>query len=85
MECNSNTFYVSLHEVNEAFAVVALANAQILNVDVDKVNQRGGAVSLGHPIGMSGARIVGTLLTALAARSSCSSASSSSSLAFPSA
>jgi acetyl-CoA C-acetyltransferase len=52
---------VSLHEVNEAFAVVALANAQILNVDVDKVNQRGGAVSLGHPIGMSGARIVGSL------------------------
>ena len=52
---------VSLHEVNEAFAVVALANAQILNVDVDKVNQKGGAVSLGHPIGMSGARIVGSL------------------------
>ena len=50
---------VSLHEVNEAFAVVALANAQILNVDIDKVNQKGGAVSLGHPIGMSGARIVG--------------------------
>ena len=47
---------VSLHEVNEAFAVVALANAQILDVDVGKVNQRGGAVSLGHPIGMSGAR-----------------------------
>ena len=52
---------VSLHEVNEAFAVVALANAQILNVDIDKVNQKGGAVSLGHPIGMSGARIVGSL------------------------
>ena len=52
---------IDLYEVNEAFAVVALANAQILNVDVDKVNQKGGAVSLGHPIGMSGARIVGSL------------------------
>jgi acetyl-CoA C-acetyltransferase len=52
---------VSLHEVNEAFAVVALANAQLLNVDIDRVNQKGGAVSLGHPIGMSGARIVGSL------------------------
>mgnify|MGYP001502662875 CR=1 FL=1 len=52
---------VSLHEVNEAFSVVALANAQILGVDINQVNQRGGAVSLGHPIGMSGARIVGSL------------------------
>ena len=41
--------------MNEAFAVVALANAQILGADIDKVNQKGGAVSLGHPIGMSGA------------------------------
>ena len=52
---------VSLHEVNEAFAVVALANAQILGADINQVNQKGGAVSLGHPIGMSGARIVGSL------------------------
>ena len=52
---------VDLHEVNEAFSVVALANAQILGVDINQVNQRGGAVSLGHPIGMSGARIVGSL------------------------
>ena len=52
---------VSLHEVNEAFSVVALANAQILGVDINQVNQKGGAVSLGHPIGMSGARIVGSL------------------------
>ena len=41
-----------------AFAVVALANAQILGVDLNQVNQKGGAVSLGQPIGMSGARIV---------------------------
>merc|ERR1712146_98239 len=48
-------------EINEAFAVVVLANMQILGLDVSKVNINGGAVSLGHPIGMSGARIVGSL------------------------
>eukprot|EP00794_Sanderia_malayensis_P000173 gene173-786_t len=46
-------------EINEAFSVVALANIQDLNLDPSKVNIHGGAVSLGHPIGMSGARIVG--------------------------
>jgi len=46
-------------EINEAFSVVALANIQDLNLDPAKVNVHGGAVSLGHPIGMSGARIVG--------------------------
>lgn len=48
-------------EVNEAFAVVTLAFNQVLNVDVEKVNVFGGAVSLGHPLGASGARIVTTL------------------------
>ena len=56
---------VAYHEINEAFAVVALANAQILGVGLDKVNVNGGAVALGHPIGSSGARIVTTLLTTL--------------------
>ena len=51
----------ALHEVNEAFAVVALANAQILNVDIDKVNQKGGYRLTRTPVGMSGARIVGSL------------------------
>lgn len=56
---------VEYHEINEAFSVVALANAIILNLDMARVNVFGGAVSLGHPIGMSGARIVGTLYQVL--------------------
>ena len=52
---------VEYHEINEAFAVVALANMRLMNLDPDKVNVYGGAVALGHPIGMSGARIIGTL------------------------
>jgi acetyl-CoA C-acetyltransferase len=48
-------------EVNEAFSVVPLANAKILDIDPDNVNVNGGAVSLGHPIGMSGARITGAM------------------------
>lgn len=56
---------VDLHEINEAFAVVALANMKLLNLDPSRVNVNGGAVGLGHPIGASGARIVGALLTAL--------------------
>ena len=50
---------VHYHEINEAFAVVALANAQLLNLDLDHVNAHGGAVALGHPIGSSGSRIIG--------------------------
>jgi len=49
---------ISLFEINEAFSVVVLANVKILGLDPSKVNVHGGAVSLGHPIGMSGARIV---------------------------
>eukprot|EP00986_Skeletonema_menzelii_P011430 scaffold5877_cov148-Skeletonema_menzelii.AAC.6 len=56
---------IEYHEINEAFSVVALANSMILNLDMNKVNVMGGAVSLGHPIGMSGARIVGTLYQVL--------------------
>ena len=41
--------------------MVALANANLLNLDIDKVNVHGGAVALGHPIGSSGSRIIGTL------------------------
>jgi acetyl-CoA C-acetyltransferase len=52
---------IEYHEINEAFSVVALANMMILNLDESRVNVFGGAVALGHPIGMSGARIVGTL------------------------
>ncbi|MBF5040896.1 acetyl-CoA C-acetyltransferase [Aggregicoccus sp. 17bor-14] len=53
---------VDLWEINEAFAVVAIANNTLLKLDPSKVNVRGGAVALGHPIGASGARLLVTLL-----------------------
>jgi acetyl-CoA C-acetyltransferase len=56
---------VDYFEFNEAFAVVGLANAKILGLDNDKINVNGGAVSLGHPLGCSGARIVVTLINVL--------------------
>jgi acetyl-CoA C-acetyltransferase len=56
---------VDYFEFNEAFAVVGLANAKILGLENDKVNVNGGAVSLGHPLGCSGARIVVTLINVL--------------------
>jgi len=54
-----------LIEVNEAFAVQAIADARELGMDLDRVNVRGGAIALGHPIGASGARILTTLLYAM--------------------
>lgn len=56
---------VDYYEINEAFAVVSLANNQKLNLQNDNVNIFGGAVSLGHPLGASGARIVTTLCNVL--------------------
>jgi acetyl-CoA C-acetyltransferase len=56
---------VDFFEFNEAFAVVGLANAQILGLDNDKINVNGGAVSLGHPLGCSGVRIIVTLMNVL--------------------
>lgn len=56
---------VDFFEFNEAFSVVGLANMKILNLSDDKVNVNGGAVSLGHPLGCSGARIIVTLLNVL--------------------
>ena len=56
---------VDYFEINEAFSVVAIANNQIMKLDPTKVNVNGGAVSLGHPLGCSGARIVVTLLSVL--------------------
>lgn len=52
---------IDLFEINEAFAVVTLAAAQIARLDLEKVNVNGGAIALGHPIGASGARIILTL------------------------
>jgi len=57
---------VDYFEFNEAFSVVGLANMKILGLDSNKVNVNGGAVSLGHPLGMSGARIVIALTSILA-------------------
>lgn len=56
---------VDFFEINEAFSVVSIANNQILNLNDNQVNVNGGAVSLGHPLGASGARIVVTLLSVL--------------------
>ena len=56
---------VDYYELNEAFSVVGLANTKILELDSKKVNVNGGAVSLGHPLGSSGSRIVVTLINVL--------------------
>jgi len=56
---------VDYFELNEAFSIVGLANMKILGITDDKVNINGGAVSLGHPLGVSGARIVIALTSIL--------------------
>ncbi|MVO10728.1 acetyl-CoA C-acyltransferase [Flavobacterium sp. TP390] len=56
---------IDYFEFNEAFSVVGLANAKILGLKEDKINVNGGAVSLGHPLGCSGARIIVTLINVL--------------------
>ena len=56
---------IDCFELNEAFSVVGLANIKILNLDKNKVNINGGAVSLGHPLGNSGSRIIVTLINVL--------------------
>ena len=56
---------IECFELNEAFSVVGLVNCKLLNINKDRVNLNGGAVSLGHPLGCSGARIVVTLLNVL--------------------
>ena len=60
-----STSDVDYFELNEAFSVVGLANIKILDLDASKVNVNGGAVSLGHPLGSSGARIIVTLISVL--------------------
>ena len=59
---------VDLWEINEAFAVVALANMALLAIDPDRLNVHGGAVALGHPVGASGTRLLVTLLSAMEQR-----------------
>jgi acetyl-CoA C-acetyltransferase len=59
---------IDLWEINEAFASVALNSVRMLGIDEERVNVNGGAVALGHPIGASGARILGTLVLELRRR-----------------
>ncbi len=63
-----NASDIDLWEINEAFASVTLNSMRMLDIDEDKVNVNGGAVALGHPIGASGARILGTLVYELRRR-----------------
>src|ERR1700752_3729281 len=56
---------INFFELNEAFSVVGLANMKLMNLDSNKVNVNGGAVSLGHPLGCSGARVIVTLINIL--------------------
>ena len=56
---------VDFYELNEAFSVVGLANMKELGIDSSNTNVNGGAVSLGHPLGCSGARIIVTLINVL--------------------
>lgn len=60
---------IDYYEINEAFSAVALANQKLLNLSNDKLNVFGGAVSLGHPLGASGARIIATLNSVLRQKS----------------
>ena len=64
-KANISANEVDYYELNEAFSVVGLANIKLLNLNPKKVNVNGGAVSLGHPLGCSGARIIVTLLNVL--------------------
>lgn len=59
---------IEYHEINEAFSVVALANMRLMGLDHARVNVNGGAVAIGHPVGVSGARIVGSLIHILQER-----------------
>ena len=53
---------IAMWEINETYSIVALANIKLMGLKPELVNKHGGAVSLGHPIGMSGARILGHLV-----------------------
>ncbi|MNI83973.1 3-ketoacyl-CoA thiolase [compost metagenome] len=59
---------IALVELNEAFAVQVVASARELGIDPEKLNVHGGAIALGHPFGMTGARMTSTLLNGLKER-----------------
>jgi acetyl-CoA C-acetyltransferase len=56
---------IDLVEINEAFAAQVIASARDLDIDIDRLNVNGGAIALGHPFGMTGARITTTLINSL--------------------
>jgi acetyl-CoA C-acetyltransferase len=60
-KANLTSADIDFFEFNEAFSVVGIVNTNLLKLDASKVNTRGGAVALGHPLGCSGARIIVTL------------------------
>lgn len=62
---NINKNNIDLYEINEAFACVPILVSKELSINFDKINKYGGSISLGHPLGCSGSRIVGTLLNVL--------------------
>ena len=66
--CGLSVKDIDFWEINEAFSCVPIVNARLLNIDLSRVNVDGGAVALGHPIGMSGTRIVGSLARILRQR-----------------
>jgi acetyl-CoA C-acetyltransferase len=59
---------IDLVELNEAFAAQVIPSYRQLGIDIDKLNVHGGAIAVGHPFGMTGARITGTLLNGLRTR-----------------
>jgi acetyl-CoA C-acetyltransferase len=59
---------IDLVEINEAFAAQVIPSYRDLGIDIDKLNVHGGAIAVGHPFGMTGARITGTLLNGLQTR-----------------
>ena len=59
---------IDLVEINEAFAAQAIPSYRELNIDIDKLNVHGGSIAVGHPFGMTGARITTTLLNGLSER-----------------
>ncbi|HZZ64005.1 MAG TPA: thiolase family protein [Candidatus Baltobacteraceae bacterium] len=63
-----STRQIDVWEINEAFSAVAITSARKLGIDIEQVNKLGGAVAMGHPIGASGARIIGTVVNQLRAR-----------------
>jgi acetyl-CoA C-acetyltransferase len=63
-----STDQINVWEINEAFSAVAITSARKLGLDPEQINQYGGAVAMGHPIGASGARIIGTVINQLRAR-----------------